>query len=155
MPTCLDDLQTVLEEIRDALVLALPDTGWLTWAAPVISQPGTITISSTVIAEYRVVGGMLDARLNLVLGSAGTSGNVIVLSGLPVQPELNTVGQVLGSGFFSFAGTIYGCFLTPNGSGGAVFVSGAAGGGMGENPSVAIADGDSVYATLRYRVEVA
>ena len=118
MPTCLDDLQTVLEEIRDALLLALPDTGWLTWPAPVISQPSAITISNTVIAEYRVIGGMMDARLNLVLGSAGSSGNSIVLSGLPVQPQLNTVGQVLGSGFFSFAGTIYGCFLTPNGSGG-------------------------------------
>ena len=154
MPTCLDDLQTVLEEIRDALVLAIPDTGWLTWPAPVISQPGTITISSTTIAEYRVAGGMLDARLNLAFGSAGTSGNNIVLSGLPVQPELNTAGQVLGSGFFYFSGTSYGFFLTPNGSGGALLVFGGAGGILGTNPSVAIAGDDTVYMALRYRVEV-
>jgi hypothetical protein len=144
-----------LEEIRDALVLALPDTGWLTWPAPVISQPSAITISNTVIAEYRVAGGVLDARLNLAFGSAGTAANNIVLSGLPVQPQLNTAGQVLGFGFFYFGSTSYGFFLTPNGSGGALLVWPASGGMLGTNPGVTIATNDSIYASLRYRVEAA
>ena len=155
MPTCLDDLQTVLEEIRDALVLALPDTGWLTWPAPVISQPAALTLSDISLAEYRIVGGILDARLNVTIGSAGTSGQKVVLSGLPVQPQGGAVGQPVCYGFMILASTIYGAIGTPAGSGNVWFVNGGAGGFMGENPTFALASGDSIYLNLRYRVEVA
>jgi len=154
MTTCLDELNATLADIATALGSAIPDTGWLTWSAPVVSQPGTISIDEIRLADYRVQGGMLDARLNLLFDGAGTGGNNIILSGLPVQPANNDQGQVLGLGFINFGGTSYGAIAAPDGSGGVLFIYSGGGGVIGTNPNVAIAAGDSLYLTLRYRAEV-
>jgi len=155
MSTCLDDLNATLADIATALDAALPDTGWLSWSAPVVSQPGTISIDEIRLADYRVQGGMLDARLNLLFDGAGTGSNNIILAGLPVQPANNDQGQVLGLGFLNFAGTSYGAIAVPDGSDGVLFIFAGSGGVIGTNPNVALAAGDSLYLSLRYRVEVA
>jgi len=69
---------------------------------PAIAQNGARTVTITY-AKYWRTGGLCYVECNVTITNAGTAGNAIILSGLPIAPI--TTGLCVGTFMYTDAGT--------------------------------------------------
>jgi hypothetical protein len=90
-----------------ALVPADLGGAWTTFS-PGVSQPGALTVT-VAFARYAIFGKLALVQLRVLITSAGTAANAIVVTGIPAAiAPLNTGGNVVcGSGIYYDSGTAY------------------------------------------------
>lgn len=77
--------------------------GWVSWTAS-LNQGVAVTISAQ-LCKYYIVGKLAIVKIAIVPSSAGTSGQPIVVSGLPTEAQTSDIGRVAGGGMIVDTGT--------------------------------------------------
>lgn len=151
---CLDDLNTTLQEIRDA-VLALanpPIIGYGGSTDLFLQQSSVILVSGTQRIGFTSDGNQVHIQAVLSATSNGTIGNVLQLQGVPDAAfDFAPIGSALlvNAGVISLANVLW----DPAGYGN-FHTDGSSGSGWGVSPSAAFVIGDSLYVNLLYELGV-
>ena len=78
---------------------------WYDWT-PVLSQNGTVTWNAaTSTARYALVGDLVTVTMRLAATSAGTLGNLVTVTGLPVAIASPVASEVVGTFLHFDSGT--------------------------------------------------
>jgi hypothetical protein len=125
---------------------------WHTFTTTVVQGVTTNIAKTSTISSWRYDGPMIDWAFTLNITGAGTAGSDVFLT-LPIAalvPDFETIGMC--SIYDSSAGTRYVCVAETQTSTLIGFphdTSGASYWGVG--PSIALANGDSIRGSVRYR----
>lgn len=122
---------------------------WTSWT-PTFSQSGAVSVSVNK-ASYVQIGKMVMASLDVAFSSAGTSGNLLLLTSLPVAAAAGSI--VIGNGnlYDSGSSTNYNyLFRRVNDTNIRLIGDWSGANGWGVTPSLAIASGDICRGILNY-----
>ena len=129
--------------------------GWTTWTPIVIQGASTPTLTVNY-ATYLKVGKLMIVSFDVSLTSAGTTGNDIRISNLPVAPKHVSASFTIG--MFSYArsgtGTYFGTAIADSGSQICFQATEAANGHLGNTngPAFAVANNDVLSGLCVYEV---
>jgi hypothetical protein len=121
---------------------------WVNWT-PTITQTATLTYSANT-SRYCIIGKLLIAHIAVTASNTGTTGQPIILGGLPVASAL-TDGGAVGDGFLLDGATFYSAVVYQAGSNSFNLV-GYNAGALGQSPSLQVNIGDRISATLMYEI---
>jgi len=137
---------TRLQQQVDSLVK--PEVGrWISWT-PVVTQ-GVVVTKTINYAKYIVKDGIVVLSCDLSMTSAGTAGNAIIISGIPIAPA-HTGNFAVGSGNISVAGTNYVVGAWAAGANNFRFQGWTTTNYMGINPAITLANGSLLSFTATY-----
>jgi hypothetical protein len=125
---------------------------WVTSFVPTVAQGVTTNIAKTTTkSQWRYDGPMVEWEFVLNITAAGTAASVVTLT-LPVT-ALSSTNASAGSAMIIRSGPLrYHCILESTSTTTIAFGSDSAGTAQwGSSPSIALANGDSLRGTARYR----
>ena len=136
---------------RRAVEQALGYSGWVDWT-PTVTQGVGVAVTVTE-AKYCVVGKVCHLYAKLVLASAGTGGQRVVIGGVPVAAQTAYTNSIVGQAHVRDAGTTRyaGQLYALTASTFCIFVDGNAD-QLGATPAYTIANTDELWITATYRV---
>lgn len=128
-------------------------TAW----TPTVTQPSDITISASN-AVYVSVGPLIYLSIFVQLGSAGTSGQHVTVSGLPavIRPQITGSHFTIGNFTYYDAGnTTYAGSAVYVATNSVKFLTHNNSNYLGATPSFAVASGDELWVNCIYRWRLA
>lgn len=142
-------LRRELETLRAQGAVVGERTAW----TPTVTQTAGITLTS-YSSIYVPIGPLVYLNAHITLGSAGTAGSHIIVSGLPV-----TIRPIETGGYFTIGNFSFGDAGTNSYAGSAVYtatdtiklLAHATGDYLGSGPSFAVASGDILSINCLYR----
>jgi hypothetical protein len=159
----LDDMLRIVDSLARRVgaleaqerAVSLPYTPWADWT-PTVTQGVSVTATVTE-AKYMIVGKMLHAYGRLAITSAGTNGEVIRVGNLPAPVAWNANSEnVIGLMVVGDTSTArrQGFARSTASSSGALIVAHdvITTGVMGNNPAMALANGDTIGFSVTYRI---
>jgi len=120
---------------------------------PAVDQNGARTIT-VVYAKFRIANKAAQVWMRLVITDAGTAGNVISVSGLPVVGSVQDNNAVVGTYQYLRSGIVFyngAAVMVPDGVHLAFYVSGQAD-KLGVLPSFATANNDVLGIAINYMI---
>lgn len=123
---------------------------WGAWDTftPTITQSGSVTFNTSV-ARYCRIGTLVHVRCVLAVTGAGTNGQSIIVGNLPVAAgDVEYIGgsfEILDAGTGYYVGTVRGNSTTS-----VFFLSHLESGGVGQDPSFQLQNGDEIRFSLTY-----
>lgn len=168
-PTSLDSFSTKVDgvtdvvashvnDLQDAIVATQTNLGIsaTTTFTPTLSQSGSIPVTVNR-AVYKIINKIALVEIDITATSTGTSGQRVVIAGIPTVARPAYVGGLLfplGTGFYYDVGVgLYSCIVRAHTDASNMILQYAANTGIiGVAPAIAVASSDRILLNLWYEV---
>lgn len=139
--------------VNGAAFLANQDTSWQTWT-PALDQSASVTYTNNE-ARFRIDGtNQVTCVFHLTATSAGTVGQIISVTNIPIGIAWSGTYTTIGSGLILVGANIYTCTISAAGGSTLRFFSGSGttSNNVGVTPAITLAVGSQISGTVTYRI---
>ena len=144
--------QLLLNGSGSAILLGSSEE-WQTWT-PALDQGASVTYTNNE-ARFRIDGlNQVTCVFHLTATSAGTVGQIIAITNIPIGIAWSGIYTTIGSGLILVGANIYTCTISAAGGSTLRFFSGSgtASNNVGVTPAITLAVGSQISGTVTYRI---